>query len=195
MKQRFIDFPKSYPVKKNRTGEIVTSEDGEVAFWAQEGSEGLRLGIKNGFIVVRWGQNFELTTKIQMKLGVWTAVGMTWGMSDGKLSVYADHILVSGHDGGTGASKWTGIKYAGLPWELGLAETHQTLVLNDLRKKVVVQTDGQLKTGRDVVIACLLGAEEFGFATAPLIAMGCIMMRKCHLNTCPVGIATQDPAL
>eukprot|EP00912_Choanoflagellata_sp_UC4_P001060 UC4_evm1s653 len=89
MKQRFIDFPKSYPVKKNRTGEIVTSEDGEVAFWAQEGSEGLRLGIKNGFIVVRWGQNFELTTKIQMKLGVWTAVGMTWGMSDGKLSVYA----------------------------------------------------------------------------------------------------------
>eukprot|EP00912_Choanoflagellata_sp_UC4_P000941 UC4_evm1s579 len=86
MKQRFIDFPKSYPVKKNRTGEIVTSEDGEVAFWAQEGSEGLRLGIKNGFIVVRWGQNFELTTKIQMKLGVWTAVGMTWGMSDGKLS-------------------------------------------------------------------------------------------------------------
>ncbi len=107
----------------------------------------------------------------------------------------ADHITVSGHDGGTGAAAWTGIKGAGLPWELGLAETQQTLVLNGLRDRVKLQTDGQLKTGRDVVIACLLGAEEFGFATAPLITLGCIMMRKCHLNTCPVGVATQDEEL
>jgi glutamate synthase (NADPH/NADH) large chain len=107
----------------------------------------------------------------------------------------ADHILISGHDGGTGASPLTSIKHAGLPWELGIAETHQTLVLNNLRSRVVLQTDGQLKTGRDIVIAALLGAEEFGFATAPLITLGCIMMRKCHLNTCPVGIATQDPEL
>ncbi|KMU86587.1 glutamate synthase [Coccidioides immitis H538.4] len=116
-------------------------------------------------------------------------------VASGVAKAKADHILISGHDGGTGASRWTGIKYAGLPWELGLAETHQTLVLNDLRGRVIVQTDGQLRTGRDVAIACLLGAEEWGFATAPLIAMGCIMMRKCHLGTCPVGIATQDPAL
>ncbi|KAI7110516.1 putative glutamate synthase, partial [Hortaea werneckii] len=115
--------------------------------------------------------------------------------ASGVAKAKADHILISGHDGGTGASRWTGIKYAGLPWELGLAETHQTLVLNDLRGRVVVQTDGQIRTGRDIAIATLLGAEEFGFATAPLIAMGCIMMRKCHLNTCPVGIATQDPEL
>merc|ERR1719183_1090631 len=107
----------------------------------------------------------------------------------------ADHILISGCDGGTGASKWTGIKNTGAPWELGLAETHQTLVLNGLRGRVTLETDGQLRTGRDVMIAALLGAERFGFATAPLIAMGCIMMRKCHLNTCPVGIATQDPVL
>jgi glutamate synthase (NADPH/NADH) len=107
----------------------------------------------------------------------------------------ADHITISGHDGGTGAAAWTGVKGCGLPWELGLAETQQTLVLNGLRDRVKVQTDGQLKTGRDVAIAALLGAEEFGFATAPLIAMGCIMMRKCHLNTCPVGIATQDEEL
>lgn len=106
-----------------------------------------------------------------------------------------ENILVSGGDGGTGAAKWTLIKYAGLPWELGLAELHQTLVLNDLRGRVVLQTDGQLRTGRDVAVACLLGAEEWGFATTPLIAMGCIMMRKCHLNSCPVGIATQDPEL
>ena len=107
----------------------------------------------------------------------------------------SENILVSGGDGGTGAGKWTSIKYAGLPWELGLAELHQTLVLNDLRGRVVLQTDGQIRTGRDVAIACLLGAEEWGFATTPLIAMGCIMMKKCHLNTCPVGIATQDPEL
>lgn len=107
----------------------------------------------------------------------------------------SDHITISGHDGGTGAAAWTGLKGAGLPWELGLAETQQTLVLNGLRDRIKLQTDGQLKTGRDVIIACLLGAEEFGFATAPLIAMGCIMMRKCHLNTCPVGVATQDEEL
>ena len=107
----------------------------------------------------------------------------------------ADHILISGHDGGTGASPLTSIKHAGLPWELGLADVHQTLVLNDLRSRVMVEVDGQLKTGRDVVLGAFLGAEEFGFSTAPLIAMGCIMMRKCHLNTCPVGVTTQDPEL
>merc|ERR1719498_2362738 len=107
----------------------------------------------------------------------------------------ADHILISGCEGGTGASKWTGIKNAGATWELGIAESHQTLVLNGLRGRVSLETDGQLRTGRDVIVAALLGAEQFGFATAPLIAMGCIMMRKCHLNTCPVGIATQDPVL
>jgi glutamate synthase domain-containing protein 3 len=104
-------------------------------------------------------------------------------------------ILISGHDGGTGASPQTSIKHAGVPWELGLAETHQVLVKNDLRSRTILQTDGQMRTGRDVVIAALLGAEEFGFATAPLVASGCILMRKCHLNTCPVGIATQDPEL
>ncbi|TAQ84560.1 hypothetical protein B7494_g7107 [Chlorociboria aeruginascens] len=130
--------------------------------------------------------------RVSVKLVSETGVGI---VASGVAKAKADHILISGHDGGTGASRWTGIKYAGLPWELGLAETHQTLVLNDLRGRVVVQTDGQLRTGRDVAIACLLGAEEWGFATTPLIAMGCIMMRKCHLNTCPVGIATQDPEL
>ncbi|MFM7149332.1 MAG: glutamate synthase-related protein, partial [Gemmataceae bacterium] len=108
---------------------------------------------------------------------------------------HADVVLISGHDGGTGASPQTSIKHAGSPWELGLAETHQTLLLNNLRSRIVVEVDGQLKTGRDVVIGALLGAEEFGFATAPLVAMGCIMMRVCHLNTCPVGVATQDPRL
>ncbi|RQM06026.1 hypothetical protein DH86_00004392 [Scytalidium sp. 3C] len=130
--------------------------------------------------------------RVSVKLVSETGVGI---VASGVAKAKADHILISGHDGGTGASRWTGIKYAGLPWELGLAETHQTLVLNDLRGRVVVQTDGQLRTGRDIAIACLLGAEEWGFATTPLIAMGCIMMRKCHLNTCPVGIATQDPEL
>jgi glutamate synthase (NADPH/NADH) large chain len=113
----------------------------------------------------------------------------------GVAKAHADHILIAGHDGGTGASPLTSIKHAGGPWEIGLAETHQTLVLNDLRSRVTVQVDGQLKTGRDVVIGALLGAEEFGFSTAPLVTLGCIMMRACHLNTCPVGIATQDPAL
>ena len=113
----------------------------------------------------------------------------------GVAKAQADVVLISGHDGGTGASPLTSIKHAGVPWELGLAETHQTLVLNNLRSRIRVETDGQLKTGRDVVIAALLGAEEFGFATAPLVASGCIMMRVCHLNTCPVGVATQDPEL
>ena len=104
-------------------------------------------------------------------------------------------VLVSGHDGGTGASPLTSLKHAGGPWELGLAETQQTLLLNGLRDRIVVQADGQLKTGRDVIIAALLGAEEFGFATAPLVVSGCIMMRVCHLDTCPVGVATQNPVL
>jgi glutamate synthase (ferredoxin) len=108
---------------------------------------------------------------------------------------HSDVVLISGFDGGTGASPQTSVKHAGIPWELGLAETHQTLVLNDLRKRIVVEADGQMKTGRDVVIAALLGAEEFGFATAPLVTLGCIMMRVCHLNTCPVGVATQNPDL
>ncbi|KAK2467028.1 hypothetical protein APHAL10511_001286 [Amanita phalloides] len=131
-------------------------------------------------------------SRVSVKLVSEVGVGI---VASGVAKAKADHILISGHDGGTGASRWTGIKNAGLPWELGLAETHQTLVLNDLRGRVIVQTDGQLRTGRDIAIACLLGAEEWGFATTPLIAMGCIMMRKCHLNTCPVGIATQDPQL
>ncbi|MFO0790738.1 MAG: glutamate synthase-related protein [Pirellulales bacterium] len=130
----------------------------------------------------------RVSVKLVSEVGVGTiAAGVAKG--------FADHILISGDSGGTGASPLTSIKHAGLPWELGIAETHQTLVLNDLRSRVVLQTDGGLKTGRDVVIAAILGAEEFGFATAPLITMGCIMMRKCHLNTCPVGIATQDPVL
>ena len=116
-------------------------------------------------------------SRISVKLVSEVGVGI---VASGVAKAKADHILISGHDGGTGASKWTGIKYAGLPWELGLAETHQTLVLNDLRGRVTVQTDGQIRTGRDVAVACLLGAEEWGFATTPLIAMGCIMMRKCH---------------
>ncbi|MCZ6830538.1 MAG: glutamate synthase large subunit, partial [Gammaproteobacteria bacterium] len=130
----------------------------------------------------------RISVKLVSEMGVGTiAAGVT--------KAKADHIVIAGHDGGTGASPLTSIKHAGLPWELGIAETHQTLVMNDLRSRVVLQTDGQLKTGKDVVIATLLGAEEFGFATLPLVAMGCIMMRKCHLNTCPVGIATQDPEL
>src|SRR5207237_10519965 len=107
----------------------------------------------------------------------------------------SDVVLISGHDGGTGASPLTSIKHAGAPWELGLAETQQTLMRNGLRDRIVVQVDGQLKTGRDVLIAALLGAEEFGFSTAPLVVSGCVMMRVCHLDTCPVGIATQNPEL
>ncbi|CAM5241762.1 Glutamate synthase OS=Streptomyces antimycoticus OX=68175 GN=SSPO_072470 PE=3 SV=1 [Streptomyces antimycoticus] len=116
-------------------------------------------------------------------------------MAAGVSKAHADVVLISGHDGGTGASPLTSLKHAGGPWELGLAETQQTLLLNGLRDRIVVQTDGQLKTGRDVVIAALLGAEEFGFATAPLVVSGCVMMRVCHLDTCPVGIATQNPVL
>lgn len=132
--------------------------------------------------------NGEVSVKLVSEVGVGVVAA-------GVAKALSDHITISGHDGGTGAAAWTGLKGAGLPWELGLAETQQTLVLNGLRDRIKLQTDGQLKTGRDVVIACLLGAEEFGFATAPLIALGCIMMRKCHLNTCPVGIATQDEEL
>ena len=113
----------------------------------------------------------------------------------GVAKAHSDVVLISGHDGGTGASPLTSIKHAGAPWELGIAETQQTLMKNGLRDRIVVQCDGQLKTGRDVVIAALLGAEEFGFATAPLVVSGCVMMRVCHLDTCPVGIATQNPEL
>ena len=127
-----------------------------------------------------------------MKLVAEVGVGT---VAAGVSKAHADKVLISGDAGGTGASPLSSIKYAGVPWELGLAETHQTLVLNDLRGRIKVETDGQMKTGRDVVVAALLGAEEFGFSTAPLIVEGCIMMRKCHLNTCPVGIATQDPEL
>lgn len=137
-------------------------------------------------------KNANPSARISVKLVSEVGVGV---IATGVAKGHAEHILISGHDGGTGASKWTGIKHAGLPWELGLAETHQCLVKNGLRSRVRIQTDGQLKTGLDVIKATLLGAEEFCFATAPLIALGCIMMRKCHLNTCPVGIATQDPEL
>jgi glutamate synthase (NADH) len=137
-------------------------------------------------------QNSNPRARVSVKLVSEAGVGV---VASGVVKGHADHVLISGHDGGTGASRWTGIKNAGLPWELGLAETHQTLVANGLRGRAVLQTDGQLKTGRDVAVACLLGAEEFGFSTAPLITLGCIMMRKCHTNTCPVGIATQDPVL
>ncbi|MEO8493554.1 MAG: glutamate synthase large subunit [Planctomycetota bacterium] len=130
----------------------------------------------------------RVSVKLVSEVGVGTVAA-------GVAKAHADHILISGDTGGTGASPLTSIKHAGLPWELGIAETHQTLVMNDLRSRVVLQTDGGMKTGRDVVIGILLGAEEIGFATAPLITLGCIMMRKCHLNTCPVGIATQDPIL
>ena len=137
-------------------------------------------------------KNANRDARISVKLGSEIGVGT---IAAGVTKAKADHLVIAGHDGGTGASPLTSIKHAGLPWELGLAETHQTLVMNNLRSRVVLQTDGQIKTGRDVVIAALLGAEEFGFATAPLVTLGCIMMRKCHLNTCPVGIATQDPEL
>ena len=137
-------------------------------------------------------KNANSNARISVKLGSEVGVGT---IAAGVTKAKADHLVIAGHDGGTGASPLTSIKHAGLPWELGLAETHQTLVMNNLRSRVVLQTDGQIKTGRDVVIASLLGAEEFGFATAPLVTLGCIMMRKCHLNTCPVGIATQDPDL
>jgi glutamate synthase (NADPH) large chain len=137
-------------------------------------------------------KNANPSARISVKLVSEVGVGV---VASGVSKAHAEHIVIAGDTGGTGASPLTSIKHAGLPWELGIAEAHQTLVLNDLRSRVTLQTDGGLKTGRDVVIAALLGAEEFGFATAPLITLGCIMMRKCHLNTCPVGVATQDPEL
>src|SRR5258706_12544176 len=129
-----------------------------------------------------------ISVKLVSGVGVGTIAA---GVAKGK----SDHVTIAGHDGGTGASPWSSIKHAGTPWELGLAETQQTLVLNRLRGRIAVQVDGQMKTGRDVVVGAILGADEFGFATAPLVVEGCIMMRKCHLNTCPVGVATQDPVL
>jgi glutamate synthase (NADPH/NADH) large chain len=130
----------------------------------------------------------SISVKLVSEIGVGT-------IAAGVAKCKADHVVIAGHDGGTGASPWSSIKHAGSPWEIGLAETQQTLVLNRLRSRIRVQADGQMKTGRDVVIGALLGADEFGFATAPLVVEGCIMMRKCHLNTCPVGVATQDPVL
>jgi glutamate synthase (ferredoxin) len=133
-------------------------------------------------------ENARISVKLVAEVGVGT-------IAAGVAKAHADVVLISGHDGGTGASPLGSIKHAGVPWELGLAEAHQVLLLNNLRSRIVVETDGQLKTGRDVVIAALLGAEEFGFATAPLVVLGCVMMRVCHLNTCAVGVATQDPRL
>ncbi len=133
-------------------------------------------------------QKASISVKLVSEVGVGT-------IAAGVAKAKADHVVIAGHDGGTGASPWSSIKHAGTPWELGLAETQQTLVLNRLRSRIRVQADGQMKTGRDVVIGALLGADEFGFATAPLVVEGCLMMRKCHLNTCPVGVATQDPVL
>jgi glutamate synthase (NADPH/NADH) large chain len=137
-------------------------------------------------------KNANPSASISVKLVSETGVGT---VAAGVAKAKSDHIVIAGHDGGTGASPISSIKHAGTPWEIGLAETQQTLVLNRLRGRVIVQVDGQMKTGRDVVIGALLGADEFGFATAPLVVEGCIMMRKCHLNTCPVGVATQDPEL
>ena len=137
-------------------------------------------------------KNSNPSARVHVKLVAEVGVGT---VAAGVSKAHADVVLISGHDGGTGASPLTSLKHAGGPWELGLAETQQTLLVNGLRDRIVVQTDGQLKTGRDVVIAALLGAEEFGFATAPLVVSGCIMMRVCHLDTCPVGVATQNPVL
>src|SRR4029450_4646391 len=130
----------------------------------------------------------DVSVKVVAEVGVGT-------IAAGVAKAKADHITIAGHDGGTGASPMSSIKHAGLPWELGIAEPQQVLVANGLRGRVRLQVDGGLRTGRDVVVGGLLGAEEFGFSTAPLVALGCIMMRVCHLNTCPVGIATQDPEL
>ena len=137
-------------------------------------------------------KNVNPQARVSVKLVAEVGVGT---VAAGVAKAHADLVLISGDTGGTGASPVSSIQHAGLPWELGLAETQQVLLLNDLRSRIRVQTDGKLQTGRDITIAALLGAEEFGFATTPLVAMGCIMMRKCHLNTCPVGIATQDPEL
>ncbi len=137
-------------------------------------------------------KNVNPEARISVKLVAEVGVGT---VAAGVAKAHADVILISGYDGGTGASPISSIRHAGVPWELGLAETQQILVMNDLRSRVRLQVDGKLQTGRDVAVGALLGAEEFGFATTPLVTMGCIMMRKCHLNTCPVGIATQDPEL
>src|SRR5205807_7387586 len=130
----------------------------------------------------------SVSVKLVSEVGVGTVAA-------GVAKANADHVTIAGHDGGTGASPQSSVQGAGVPWEIGLAETQQTLLLNDLRSRITVEVDGGMRTGRDVVVGALLGADEFGFSTAPLIAMGCIMMRVCHLNTCPVGIATQDPEL
>lgn len=137
-------------------------------------------------------KNVNPQARISVKLVSEVGVGT---VAAGVSKAHADHVTISGYDGGTGASPITSIKHAGSPWEIGLSETHQTLVKNELRGRIAVQVDGGLRTGRDVVIGALLGADEFGFATGALIAEGCIMMRKCHLNTCPVGVATQDAEL
>ena len=137
-------------------------------------------------------KNANPAARVHVKLVAEVGVGT---VAAGVAKAHADVVLISGHDGGTGAAPLTSLKHAGGPWELGLAETQQTLLLNGLRDRIVVQTDGQLKTGRDVVVAALLGAEEYGFATAPLVVSGCVMMRVCHLDTCPVGVATQNPEL
>ena len=137
-------------------------------------------------------KNANSSARVHVKLVSEIGVGT---VAAGVSKAHADVVLISGHDGGTGASPLTSLKHAGAPWELGLAETQQTLLLNGLRDRITVQCDGQLKTGRDVIVAALLGAEEFGFATAPLVVSGCVMMRVCHLDTCPVGIATQNPEL
>ncbi len=137
-------------------------------------------------------KNANPAARVHVKLVAEVGVGT---VAAGVAKAHSDVVLISGHDGGTGAAPLTSIKHAGAPWELGLAETQQTLVLNNLRDRIVVQTDGQLKSGRDVIIAALLGAEEFGFATAPLVVSGCVMMRVCHKDTCPVGVATQNPEL
>ena len=137
-------------------------------------------------------KNANPAARVHVKLVSEVGVGT---VAAGVSKAHADVVLISGHDGGTGAAPLTSLKHAGTPWELGLAETQQTLLRNKLRDRIVVQADGQLKTGRDVVVAALLGAEEFGFASAPLVVSGCIMMRVCHLDTCPVGIATQNPEL
>ena len=137
-------------------------------------------------------KNANPTARVHVKLVAEVGVGT---VAAGVSKAHADVVLISGHDGGTGAAPLTSLKHAGMPWELGLAETQQTLLLNGLRDRITVQVDGQMKTGRDVVVAALLGAEEFGFATAPLVVSGCVMMRVCHLDTCPVGVATQNPEL
>src|SRR5688572_16518497 len=130
----------------------------------------------------------RISVKLVSEVGVGTVAA-------GVAKANADHVVIAGHDGGTGASPQASIHHAGIPWEIGLAETQQTLLLNDLRSRILVEVDGQMRTGRDVAVGAILGADEFGFSTAPLIALGCVMMRVCHLNTCPVGIATQDPEL